>query len=93
MIGDGYADFRNLYAVGYMVRVGHGHEIYNYAAQKKFQDALVSRGEIAVPFIRLAYQALLFAPVSLLPFRQSYCAFLLFNIAPLVLSFDFCAQM
>ncbi len=87
MIRDGHADFRNLYAAGYMVRVGHGHEIYDYAAQKMFQDGLVSREEIAIPFIRPAYQALLFAPFSFLPFRQAYFAFLSFNLAILVLCF------
>jgi hypothetical protein len=87
MIRDGHADFRNLYAAGYMVRVGHGHELYDYAAQKKFQDALVSREQIAIPFVRPAYQALLFAPFSLLSFRQAYCAFLAFNLAALGLYF------
>jgi hypothetical protein len=85
MIRDGHADFRNIYAAGYMVRVGHGHEIYDYAAQKRFQDTTVSREEVALPFIRPAYQALLFAPFSLLPFRQAYIAFLVFNLAVLVL--------
>jgi hypothetical protein len=84
MIRDGHADFRNIYAAGYMVRVGHGHEIYEYAAQKKFQDMTVSREEVALPFIRPAYQALVFAPFSLLPFRQAYIAFLMFNLAVLV---------
>jgi hypothetical protein len=87
MIRDGHADFRNLYVAGYMIRAGHGHEIYDYAAQKMFQDALVSREEVALPFVRPAYQALLFAPFSLLPFRQAYCAFLSFNLAILVLCY------
>ena len=87
MIRAGHADFRNLYAAGYMVRVGHGHELYDYAAQKKFQDALVSREQIAIPFVRPAYQALLFVPFSLLSFRQAYCAFLAFNLATLGLCF------
>jgi hypothetical protein len=83
VIRDGHADFRNLYTAGYMVRTGHGHELYNYSAQKGVQDALVSREEIAIPFIRPAYQALVFAPFSLLPFRWAYCAFLLLNLAVL----------
>lgn len=87
MIRDGHADFRNLYTAGYMVRLGHGHEIYDYAAQKMFQDALVSREQVAIPFIRPAYQALLFAPFSLLPFRPAYIAFLSFNLAILALCF------
>ncbi len=87
VILSGHADFRNLYAAGYMVRVGHGHEIYNYAAQKTFQDALVSREEVAIPFIRPAYQALVYVPFSFLSFRQAYLAFLALNVAVLVLCF------
>jgi len=87
MIRDGHADFRNLYTAGYMVRAGFGHELYDYARQKGFQDALISREEIAIPFIRPAYQALLFAPFSFLTFREAYCAFLAFNLATLGLCF------
>jgi hypothetical protein len=87
MIRAGHADFRNLYTAGYMVRVGHRHELYDYASQKKFQDALTSREEIAIPFIRPAYQALLFVPFSLLPFHAAYCAFLAFNLVMLVFCF------
>ena len=59
----GHSDFRQLYAAGYMVRTGHAGELYNYAAQKNFQDTLVSRERLALPFIRPAYQAVFFAPV------------------------------
>ena len=38
VIRDGHADFRNLYTAGYMVRSGHGHDLYTYSEQKKFQD-------------------------------------------------------
>jgi hypothetical protein len=87
MIRSGHTDFRNLYTAGYMVRTGHADELYNYAAQKNFQDAVVSREEVAIPFIRPAYQAALFAPFSLLPFHQAYYAFLGFNLGMLVLCF------
>ena len=83
MIRDGHADFRNLYTAGYMVRLGHGDELYDYEAQKRFQDALISREDIAIPFIRPAYQALLFAPFSFLAFREAYFAFLVLNLATL----------
>jgi hypothetical protein len=86
-IRDGHVDFREHYAVGYMVRSGHGHEIYDYSAQKRFQDQLVSRAQLALPFVRPAYQALLFAPFSFLPFRQAYFAFFVFNLAVLTLCF------
>jgi hypothetical protein len=87
MIRHGHADFRNLFTAGYMVRTGHGHEIYDYASEKMFQDALVSREQVAIPFVRPAYQALVFAPFSLLPFRGAYCAFLAFNVAILLVCF------
>lgn len=81
IIRNGHADFRNLYTAGYMLRTGHGPQIYDYAAQKAFQDAQVSPEAVALPFIRPAYQALLFAPFSLLPFHAAYVAFLLLNLA------------
>src|SRR5262249_15551749 len=60
----GHADFRQLYSAGYMVRTGHSGELYDYQAQKAVQDAVVDDDELALPFIRPAYQALLFAPFS-----------------------------
>ena len=72
----GHADFRQLYAAGYMVRTGHASELYNYRAQQSFQDTLVGNDEPALPFIRPAFQALLFVPFSLLPYRTAYLAFL-----------------
>src|SRR6478752_5014662 len=83
----GHADFRQLYAAGYMVRTGHAGELYDIRAQKQFQDALVGSDERALPFIRPAYQALLFVPFSLLPYRSAYLAFLAVNLLLLALAF------
>ena len=83
----GHADFRQLYAAGYMVRTGHAGELYDIRAQQKFQDALVGSDERALPFIRPAYQALLFVPFSLLPYRGAYLAFLAVNLALLAMAF------
>ena len=87
VINAGHPDFRNLYTAGYMVRSGHRRELYDYDAQKTFQDALVSHEQIAIPFIRPAYQALLFVPFSLLPFRLAYFAFLITNLGALAVCF------
>jgi hypothetical protein len=87
LVNRGYVDFRHLYTAGYMARTGHAHELYNYSAQKAFQDAHVSPYPIATPFIRPAYQALLFAPFSLLGYRAAYCAFLVFNLALLGIAY------
>ena len=83
----GHADFRQLYAAGYMVRTGHASELYNYRAQQTFQDTLVGNDEPALPFIRPAYQALLFVPFSLLPYRTAYLAFLALNLVLLAIAF------
>jgi len=83
----GHADFRHLYTAGFMVRSGYGHELYDYDKQKSSQDALVSPEEIAMPFNHLAYEALLFIPLSLLSYRAAYFTFLVLNLALLAMSF------
>src|SRR5437879_6573714 len=83
----GHADFRQLYIAGYMVRTGHRTQLYDYAAQTFFQNALVSNGELALPFIRPAYQALLFVPFSLFSYRTAYLGFLLLNVLLLALAY------
>src|SRR5256885_10205153 len=70
-IRDGHSDFRHLYTAGYMVRTGHSRDLYDYQAQMKFQDALVSRAQIALPFNHLAYEALLFVPFSFVSYRAA----------------------
>jgi len=84
----GHADFRQLYAAGYMVRTGHSHELFDYASQKHFQDMVVSPEQIALPFIRPAYQALVFVPFSLVPYRVAYFLFLALNIVLFGFSFS-----
>src|SRR5207253_4834325 len=65
----------------------HSHELYDYRLQRQIQDSLVSDDERALPFIRPAYQALLFAPLSLLPYRNAYLAFMIVNFGLLALCF------
>ena len=92
----GRADFRQLYTAGYMVRTGHGSQLYDYATQKQFQDSLASPmyqqtggslQAVALPFIRPAYQALLFVPLSLLSYRTAYFVFLFVNCFALAACF------
>jgi hypothetical protein len=80
----GHADFRHLYTAGWMVRSGYAHHLYDYGVQKQFQDRLVSREQIAMPFNHLAYEALLFVPFSLLSYRGAYLSFLFLNISVLL---------
>ena len=84
----GHADFRQLYTAGYMIRAGMGHELYDYDVQKDFQDRLVSPESIALPYIRPAYQALLFVPFTLVSYRAAYWVMVALNIGLLIISFQ-----
>ncbi len=42
VIMNGHNDFRQLYTGGYMLRLGYGHQLYDYDVQKSFVDKLVS---------------------------------------------------
>src|SRR5260370_30335154 len=77
----GRSDFRQLYAAAYMVRAAHGNQLYDYDAQRYFQDRLVSQAQVALPFVRPAYEAAVLAPLSRLPYRQAYFAFLAINLS------------
>jgi hypothetical protein len=83
----GHIDFRQLYTAGYMVRSGHGSELHDFDAAEKFQNAVVGPAEGSLPFNHLAYESLLYAPFSLLPYRAAYVAFFAFNLAILAVVF------
>ena len=82
----GHTSFRQLYTAGYMVRTGHSRELYDYSAQKLFQDQLVSREPVLMPFIRPPFDALVFVPFSFLSYSSAYIAFLILSIALLAAS-------
>jgi hypothetical protein len=81
----GHSDFRQLYVAGYMVRTGEAFRLYDYSRQSQLQDFLVSSDERALPFIRPAYQALIFAPFSWFPYRTAYLILLSMNLLLLAL--------
>ena len=76
----GRVDFRHLYTAGYMVRTGHSADVYNYELYEKFQNEVVGPAQGALPFNHLAYEALFYAPFSLLTYRHAYFAFLIANL-------------
>jgi len=80
-LGKGGLDFRQSYSAAYMLRTGHGSELYDYDAQKRFQDQLVSIQPIPLLFVEPAYEALLFEPFSLFSFRAGYFLFVAVNVA------------
>lgn len=77
------SDFRQLYTAGYMVRQGQGPDLYNYELEEQLQNRIVSPGK-PLPFDHFAYEALLFAPFSLLKYSMAYFAFAGFNMLLLV---------
>jgi len=83
---EGHADFRTFYCAGYLVRTGHGGQIYDYEAQKQAQNALVAPSDVALPFYHPAYEALIFVPFSVPTYRVGYFLFAGFNVALLVTS-------
>lgn len=75
-------DFRQLYAAGYMVRAGLAGELYDVNAQRFVQRDLFRKGSSGdIYFIRPAYEALVFAPLSFLSYRSAYFVFLTVNVA------------
>ena len=82
----GLDDFRQLYVGGYMIRTGHAGELYDYDTQQRFQGMVVPV-ENHDPLIisHLAFEELLFVPLSLLPYKVAYWMFMAFNGALLVL--------
>jgi hypothetical protein len=83
----GIADFRQLYTGGYMLRSGHAYELYDYDAQKRFENSVVSPAKLVLPINHLAYEELLFAPLSLLNYWVAYLLFTAANLGLLYLSF------
>lgn len=79
----GHTSFRQLYTAGYMVRSGHASQLYDYNTQKHFQDGLVSQQPMLMPFIRPPFDAVVFVPFSLLPYRWAYIAFSIVSLGAL----------
>jgi hypothetical protein len=82
----GIADFRQLYVSGYMVRTGEGSHIYDYNYQLELQNRLTAPIGHAVPFVRPAFQAALFAPFSYFSYRTAYLLWLCLNFGLAVMS-------
>jgi hypothetical protein len=86
-LSEGAFDFRHLYTAGYMVRTGHGHEIYDWDITERFQNEIVSQRPGALPFNHLAFEALLLVPVSVFTYKTAYFLWMLVNAAALICCF------
>ena len=83
----GRADFRCLYAAGYLVRTGDAAHLFDYDAQRSVENTRVSVEDVALPFNHAPYEAFLFAPLSLLSYRSAYLTVLIGNLCLLGLAF------
>jgi hypothetical protein len=75
----GKVDFRHLYTAGYLLRTGQRHLLYDQNANLMAQQKLVSSWH-GYPYNHLAYEAIFFAPFSLIPYRAAYLCFALINV-------------
>jgi hypothetical protein len=82
----GGADFRHLYTAGYMVRTGHASEIYDFPASYEYQEKLAGPAGKDLPFNHLAYEALLYLPLSFLSYKWAYLVFMAINFALIYVS-------
>ena len=81
----GRFDFRSFYAAGYLARTQPAH-LYDLARQMWAQHTLVSPKGF-LPFYHPAYEALIYAPFSLLNYQYAYSSFLAFNMLLLLAAF------
>ena len=81
----GWGDFRQLYTGGYMFRVGERANFYDYDTQLHYEQRLVPI-PTHLPANHLAYEHLLFAPLSLVAYKPAYLIFFAVNVVLVALS-------
>lgn len=79
-------DFRAMYAAGVLVRTDPSH-LYDLTRQNQIEEMMVEKNDSLVPFGHTAYEAFLFAPLSLLKYPAAYVAMILFNVVLIGLCF------
>jgi len=77
-------DFRTFYAAGYLLRTDRAH-FYDMEAQARVENEHVSPAHLQLYFNHPAYEALVDAPFTLLPFKAAYRAFMVFNVVLMLL--------
>jgi len=86
LVRQGYPDFTIFYTAGKMLRQGMGHQLYDaqvqFEVQKKFVGQIPSRHG-PLPYNHPPFEALIFLPLTLLPYRQAFIAWDLLNLAAL----------
>ena len=89
LIREGYSDFAIFYTAGRIVRDGFGPQLYDpdlqYAVQRAFAPRVAIR-QGPLPYNHPPFEALLFAPFTLLSYPRAFLAFDVLNVAMLIAS-------
>jgi hypothetical protein len=76
-----WLDFGGYYATGLIVRDGATARLYDQPLQIQYQEQALDRQKGDLIFIAPPFEALIFVPLSFLPYGQAYLIFGLINIA------------
>ena len=79
-------DFRAFYGAGWLL-LHHPTQLFDLSVQTAVQNIVVCPMYRGVPFYHPAYEALLYAPFSLLSYRSAYIAFVVFSLLLLLLCY------
>lgn len=80
-----WSDFRSYYVAEFMMRTQPSN-LYNIVEEARLQNLLVAPGFL-IPFLHLPYEALVFSPLSLLPFHAAYFTSIALNTIFIVATF------
>jgi hypothetical protein len=85
-VREGYVDLRSYYTAGYLVRTGDAAHAYDYDTEKRIQSTVVTpNAKTALLMFAPPFTALLFAPLTLAPFRIAFLIFFAVNLLLLAL--------
>ena len=87
-IGQGAPDFTSYFTAGIVLRTGDGVHLYDFRTQEKVQAHFVAKTELRrgpLAYIHPPFEALLFVPLSLLPYREAFLGWSLVNLGLLLL--------
>ena len=86
-VRNGSIDLRPYYTAGYLVRTGDAAHAYDYQTERQLQNKLVSpEASTTLLMFSPPYTALLFAPLSLAPFKTAFLIFFVTNLLLLALA-------
>jgi len=87
-IAEGYGDFAAFYTAGKLLDRGQGPQLRDQEAQWEVQQEFASKVTIRqkpLPYVRPAFEAVIFAPFAALPYRSAYLIWTIVNVGLLVL--------